>query len=221
MTNARQGVVRDAFLKEVVLALQRDPLHPRKRIGRVPDFGVAQSHHETIGHELNVLGHSRSRHSNKSTRQCLRDELLLSLDGLPHELNGLRLRQPVLALGIQKAREVRVESLVAGDEFVGSRETRHDSPLFEPEDRTERSTEEDALNDSKRHEPRGKIRLLTGYPRQCPLRLLLDARHGLNRLENRGFFGTILNVRVDEERIGFAVDGLHHHLYSVEEARLR
>lgn len=54
---------------------------------------------------------------------------------------------------VHVAGEICVQSLVTRDELIGEREPRHEAPLFQPEDRTETSAEEDPLYTSKCYNP--------------------------------------------------------------------
>ncbi len=123
-THPRQRVIRHALLKEIVLALHRDPLHPGKRIRRGPQLVVAQCRKKPICHELNVFAHARRRHADQRTRQRLRDKLLFDLDRLLYQLVRLRLGQPVFALRIQQTSKVRVQPLIPRNKLVRGRETR-------------------------------------------------------------------------------------------------
>ncbi len=133
----------------------------------------------------------------------------------------LRLGQLMLALGIQQTGKVRVQPLITGDELIGCGQTRQDAALFDPEDGAEGSTEEDSLYRGKGHETRGPVGLLGIHPLKSPLGLLLDTGNGLNGPQNIGLLGPLLDVRVDQQRIGLGMDGLHHQLNAVEELGLR
>ena len=108
----------------------------------------------------------------------------------------------MFALGIQQTSKVCVQPLVPCNKLVRGGETWQQPPLLEPEDRTECPTEEHTLYYGKGHQARGKIRLLALDPGTSPVRLALDARHRLDGPQNIQLLHAILDVGIDEERIG-------------------
>src|SRR6056300_1294571 len=100
-----------------------------------------------------------------------------------------------------------METLIARDEFIGEAQTRHETPLLQPVDRTERTTEEDTLNTRKRKEALSEGARFV-KPFHGPLRLLLNAWHSLNSFKELLLFSAILNIFVNQLRICLTV----HHL---------
>ncbi len=136
------------------------------------------------------------------------EELLLDLHRLFDDpLNRLRVRSSSKVCEKQ-ASEVGVQTLISRNELVGKCETRHETSLLEPEDRGERSREEDTLDCGEGDKSFGKGRSFVADPFQCPLGLLLDARDGVDRFEEVGPTGGVFDVSVDEERVCFGVDVL-------------
>ena len=157
LSRSRLRVRAHALLKEVVLVLEADPLHEVERIRLAIHLRVPQLHQKTIRDELDVLRHEVRVHSDELARERLRDELLLNLHRIADDLVNLLLVDPVHDLAVQEAREVRVQSFVARNELVGEREARHEATLLHPEDGTECTAEEDALDGRKSNEASGKI----------------------------------------------------------------
>ena len=120
----------------------------------------------------------------------------------------------------QKAGEVGVETLVAGDELVGEGETGHETALLEPEDGGESTAEEDTLDGSKGDETLSKGGALVGDPTKSPVGLLADARDGIDGVEEVSPLRGLLDVSVDKEGVGLGVNVLHHDLETVEAASL-
>ena len=114
-----------------------------------------------------------------------------------------------------------METLIARNEFVGRRQTRHHTALLQPVDRAEGGAKEDALHDCKGHEARRKVVVFGHDPFLRPFGLSLDARDGLCRMKEIQFLRLVLNVGINEKRIHLAVNSLYHHLDRVEVARLR
>lgn len=136
------------------------------------------------------------------------EELLLNLDRLADDLGDRVRMRPSAEVGEEQARKVGVETLVARDELVGEGEARHEAALLEPEDRGERAREEDALDGGKGDEALGERGARVGDPLESPCGLLLDARDGVDGLEQVRSAGGVLDVRVDEEGVSLGVDVL-------------
>lgn len=132
-------------------------------------------------------------------------------------LDGL-LAWAVSKVGEEEAGEVSVETLITGDELVREGQASHESTLLEPENGGERTGEEDALHGSEGNETLGKGRILVLNPPNCPVGLLLDARNGLDGIEEVCALGLLLDVRVDEEGVRLGVNVLNHDLETVEAA---
>ena len=113
-----------------------------------------------------------------------------------------------LQVAEEQAREVGMHPLITRDELVGESKARHEATLLEPEDRGERTREEDTLHGGERNETLCKSRVLVGYPAKGPVRLLLDAGDRLDGVEEVLALGGVLDVSVDEERVGLGVNVL-------------
>jgi hypothetical protein len=125
-------------------------------------------------------------------------ELLFNGDSLGDDpLDSLGMR-PLPEVTEEQASEVGVHALVAGNKLVGEGETRHETPLLEPEDGSERAREEDTLNGSESNETFGECRAAVGDPLQSPVSLALDTRNVLNSIKEVFALGRVLNVGVDE-----------------------
>jgi hypothetical protein len=172
--NTSNLVVTDALLEEVGLAGQGDVLHEVEGIGRVVNLDVAESEQQTVGDEFNVLAHEVGVHAKESAWQSIGQEFLLNLDGLNDNVADGLGRGLVLDLGEEEAGEVGVHALVAGDEFVGEGQTRHEAALLEPEHGCKGTTEKDALYSSERDETRREGRVLVRNPPHSPVGLLCD-----------------------------------------------
>ena len=94
------------------------------------------------------------------------------------------------------AGEIRVKPLVPRYQLVGECESGHEVSLLEPEDRAERTGEEDSLNGCKRNQSLLE-RLVTVHPLHRPLGLLSDHGHISNGVEKEAFLVLILDVGVN------------------------
>jgi hypothetical protein len=65
------GVVRDALLKEVGLALQRNHVHEIEGVRRVVNLVIAESDEEAVSDKLDVLAHELGVHADKADRQSV------------------------------------------------------------------------------------------------------------------------------------------------------
>lgn len=138
------------------------------------------------------------------------------------------------------AGKVTVESFIPGDELIGEGKAWHQSTFLQPEDGSKRAGKEDALNSSKsdnsltcktikliQDKTDGKFKLFTvrcvsvADPFHGPVRLLGNARHGLNSVEKAGSFSRITNVSFNQETVHFRVDILHGNLESIEAPSFR
>merc|ERR1719162_290927 len=135
-------------------------------------------------------------------------------DGVDHAL-----WQRVLELPVEQARELGVQALVPGDELVRECQARHQPALLQPIDRTERTAEQDTLHSRKGHEPLGETGL-GAHPLHCPVRLLLDRWHGVDRIEDHLLFSRVPDVLLDQERVRLGMDVLHGHLEAIKGTRL-
>lgn len=213
-------VVGDALLEEVGLSGQGDVLHEVEGVGRLVELLVTEGKQQPVGDELNVLLHQVGVHAEQRTWECLGQELLLDRDSLGDDILDSLLAWAVSKVGEEEAGEVSVETLIAGDEFVGESQASHETTLLEPENRGERAGEEDTLNGSEGNQALGKGGILILDPPDSPVGLLLDARNGLDGIEEVCTLGLLLDVCVNEEGVCLGVNVLDHDLETVEAAGL-
>lgn len=121
----------------------------------------------------------------------------------------------VVQMLVEQACEVSVHALISADQFIREGEAWHQTPLLEPEDRTEAPTEEDSLHTGKGNQALGK-RAVGSNPLESPICLLLYRRNILDGIEQEVFLGSVRNVCVDNQRIGLRMNILHHHLEAIE-----
>lgn len=225
LVDTRFGVCRDSRLEKVGLALERDHLHKVKGVRRVPNLLVAQSNKKTVGNKLNVLAHELGVHTDKRDGESVLNEksavinkqllgkltsqeLLLNDDSLLDDLcNSVGVRASS-EMGEEETGKVGVETLVSRDELVREGETRHETSLLKPEDGRERTREEDTLHGSKSNESLAETRFLVRDPSKSPVGLLSDTRNGVHSVKEEVSSSSVLNVGVDEERVGLGVDVL-------------
>ncbi len=171
---------------------------------------------ETIGHKLNVLGHETGVHTDQATGECVADKLILQNHGLADQTaNGL-CRGLLGLLVIQGHREERMKSFIARDQFIAEGETRKKAALLEPEDGTEGTTEEDALDRRKGRQTGGKARIGLD-PLEGPLGLLGDARNGLNGVKQVVLLRLVLDLGINQQGLGLRMNAFHGVLKSLEQ----
>ena len=78
-------------------------------------------------------------------------------------------------MGEQQTGEICVKTFIAGDELVGEGQSRHQAALLQPEDRCERSAEEDAFHGREGDETLSEGRVLILDPTNRPIGFLADA----------------------------------------------
>lgn len=235
-------VVTDPLLEEISLARQGDVVHEVEWVRGIVMFLVPKSNKESVGNKLNVLAHELGVHPEQGARKGVRQEFLLDNDSLSDDgFDGLRART-VAKVREKEASEISMKTLIARNELVGERQARHEPTLLQPEDGREGTTEENTLNSSERDKSPGKGGFLIFNPLDGPISLLADAgncetkvlviphipRDGcdkgshtsVNSIKQEGSLLGLLDVRVDEKRVCFGVDVLHHDLETVETTRL-
>lgn len=211
-------VVADALLEEVSLTGQGDVLHEVEWVGRFVELLVAERKKQPVGDELNVLLHQVGVHAEQRTGKCLGQELLLNANSLGNDvLDGL-LAWAVFKVREEEAGEVSVETLVAGNELVREGKASHEATLLKPENGREGAREENTLNGSEGNETLGEGRILVLDPPDSPIGLLLDARNGLDGIEEVCALSLLLDVCVNEEGVCLGVNVLDHNLETVEAA---
>ena len=123
LPDVRLGVLPDALLEKVGLALEGDHDHPVERVVRVVHLGAAERLEEAVGAELNVLAHHVRVHPDQLDGETVLHELLLDRDGVADNLVHARVGQLGDELAVEEASEVAVEPLVAADQLVREAET--------------------------------------------------------------------------------------------------
>eukprot|EP00438_Fugacium_kawagutii_P012791 Skav211671 [mRNA] locus=scaffold216:105387:106229:- [translate_table: standard] len=123
--------------------------------------------------------------------------------------------QLVLEHSIEQASKVSMETFIARNELVGKGQTRHETSLLQPEDGTKRSAEEDALNCSKCHKTLSKA-AFTIHPLNGPTGLLPDSWHCVNSIKKVILLLWVLDVLLDQQRIGLGVDVFHSNLETIK-----
>jgi hypothetical protein len=83
----------------------------------------------------------------------------------------------------QQTGEIGMHALIARNEFVRERKARHQPPLLKLEDRRKGAREEDTFRCGESYETFGECRLRVRDPSQSPIRLLFDARYGVDDIE--------------------------------------
>jgi hypothetical protein len=115
--------------------------------------------------------------------------------------------------------KVGVQALVPRDQLVGEGQSGHQGAFLEPEDGAEGPREEDALNSSE-----GDQSLMEGplivHPLHGPLRLLADDVDIGNGGKEVALLVGVLDVGIDEQRVGLGVHVLHGYLEAIEAACL-
>jgi len=98
---------------------------------------------------------------------------------------------------IQETGKVSVHTLISADEFITEGEAGHQSSLFQPENRTERSRKEDTFDGCKSNQTFSK----TGRrldPLECPVSLLSNAGNVAYGFEEKIFFFGVLTESVNQ-----------------------
>lgn len=116
----------------------------------------------------------------------------------------------------EQAGKISVETLITRDELIRESESWHKTTLLEPEDGGKGTGEEDTFDSGKGNEALSKCGLLVLNPAESPVGLLLDAWNGIDSIEKESALLGVLDIGVDEERVGLGVDVFHHDLESVE-----
>ena len=132
--NTRLLIITYALLEEIRLPGKGDGLHEIERVTGVVIFLVAESDEQAICDEFDVLLHQSRVHAEQSAREGIDQEFLLDGDGFGDDvLDGL-LARSVVQVGEEEACEVSVETLIAGDEFIGECKSGHKASFLKPED---------------------------------------------------------------------------------------
>ena len=94
-TNARFGVLPDAFLEEVCFALKADHFHPFKRVPSFEGTVAAKVEEELVGAKFDVVAHHSGVHSNQFDGEGFSDKFHLDCNCTADDLNNSGFRKPV------------------------------------------------------------------------------------------------------------------------------
>ena len=119
-----------------------------------------------------------------------------------------RLGQLLLQHPVQQARKVAVQALVARNELVREGEAVHEPALLQPKNGAEGARKENALHGRERDEALRKRGVGLVGPPQRPVRLLHHGGDRVYRVEQLLLLCCVLDVRVNKQRVHFAVDVL-------------
>jgi len=215
--NAGFLVLTHSFFEEIGFAFHGNKLHKVKRVGRVVNLGQTQDAQQMVGYVFNVLAHEVGVHADQPDGQGIGDKFFINFDGVGDDLVNLgRIELAGEMAGVQQGRKVPVQALITANQFVGECQTGHESPLLEPENTAKRTGEENALDRRKGNESLGKRALAD--PTQRPIGFFANAIHVIDGVEKVVLFGGVLDVGIDQQRIGLGMDVLHHNLKTVEAA---
>lgn len=128
------------------------------------------------------------------------------------------LRALVLEMAVQQASKVGMQTFVSADELVRERQATHETTLLEPEDRSKRAREEDALHTGESNQPYPEGHVV-GDVLHRPIGLLLDTRNVFHSLEQKVLLLLVLHIRLDQEAVGLGVNLLNHRLECVKSTR--
>ena len=95
------------------------------------------------------------------------------------------------------------------NEFIGEGKGGH-------QNRSKGTREEDTLHSGEGNEAFHKCRPLVRDPMKGPVGLTLNTRNCFDGVEEVIMLGGVLDVGIDEERVSFRVDVLHHDLETIE-----
>ena len=90
-----------------------------------------------------------------------------------------------------------MHAFVAADKLIRERKSGHETALLDPEYRRKGARKENTLYGSEGHKSLPKRGRLVGYPPQRPFRLLLDARHRFDCVEEICTLLWVGNVGID------------------------
>jgi hypothetical protein len=111
-----------------------------------------------------------------------------------------------------------MKRFVSGDPFIAfSKRVDEKTSFFQPEDGTKGTAEEDSFDDTE-SEQAGEEVFLGGDPSECPVGFLFHAGDVLDGFKELLFPERVFDEGIDHQRVGLAVDVLHHGLKGVETA---
>ena len=109
--------------------------------------------------------------------------------------------------------EVSVESLVPRNELVAEGQARHEAALLEPENSSKTSGKEDSFDGRVRNDAFCVRRAIGRDPVEGPVSLPAHGRHCVDGVEEMFPLGRVLDVRVDQQAVHFAVNILDGNLF--------
>ena len=111
-TNTSLGILRNSLLEEIGLALQRYHFHPVERVRHMVVLTVTESNQQSVGAELDILGHHLGVHSNELYRQCLGDKHDFNLHSPVDDFTNSRLGELVDKFREKQASEIAVQTFI-------------------------------------------------------------------------------------------------------------
>ena len=102
-------------------------------------------------------------------------------------------------------------TFVSRNKLVGEGYAGHEASLLEPEDGGKGAGEKDAFDGGESDDSNGVGRIGTD-PLQCPISLLLDSRHRLDRVEESHLLFRVVDQILDQLGVHLRVDVFHHDL---------
>ncbi|KAH3660013.1 hypothetical protein OGAPHI_007218 [Ogataea philodendri] len=206
----------NTLFEEVGLSCKRNVLHEVKWIGDIVVLLATQGKQQSISNKLDVLTHQSTVHSEQVDWQSIGEVSLFDVNSLGDDLENNVIVRGVVQVREKQTCKVGVQSFVSADQLVGEGQTWHQTSLLKPEDRSERTREENTLNGSKCNKSFSKQSLLIVDPSHGPLGLFFDTWDGLDSVEKELGFLRVFDVGINQKRVGLGVDVLHHDLESVE-----
>jgi hypothetical protein len=166
-TDCLKNVCKSTYVLGAIEGNQQPVGHELDVLRHKGGVHADQVHGQGLAHELLLDGHRlghnlqnailcKQTHVNlvsaneafRAQNPSCRSKPLQPINKWPPQHGGLT-GDLVLKHGVDEASEVSVQTLVAADELVGEAQARHQPTLLKPENRAERSGEEDALHSSK------------------------------------------------------------------------
>ncbi len=109
--------------------------------------------------------------------------------------------------------EVSVESLVPRNELVAEGQARHEAALLQPENGGETSRKKDSFDRRVRNDAFCVGRAIGRDPVEGPVGLPAHGRHRVDGVEEMFPLDRVLDVRVDQQAVHFAVNVLDGNLF--------
>ena len=116
--------------------------------------------------------------------------------------------------------EVGVQTFVSWNQLIWESKSRHERSFLEPEDSAERPGEKDSLNGSEGNQSFMEWFLFV-HPFHSPLSFLFNDVNILNSVKKIGFLVLVLDISIDQERVGLGMNVLHGYLEPIKTSGLR